>query len=326
MHRDLSLPQSSPFLEQVRQVIRTKNYSIRTEQTYLKWIRSFIYFHKKRHPKEMGAAEIETYLSYLAVERSVAPATQRVALNALVFMYRYVLNDPLSDQINFKHSNKSPRIPTVFTHEEAKTVLEQLSGQHYLMAALLYGTGLRVMECVRLRIKDIDFGLRRIIVRDGKGGKDRCVPIPEKIQSHLMSAVTHVERLHEFDVCEGYGAVYLPYALERKYPNANKEIAWQYLFPAAQRSRDPRSGMMRRHHVGEQSLQRAVKKAIMKVGIKKQASCHTFRHSFATRLLEHHYDIRTVQTLLGHTDVRTTEIYTHVLGKGALAVTSPLDI
>ena len=326
MHNEISLPQASPFLEQVRQVIRCKNYSIKTEKTYLTWIRSFIYFHNKRHPKDMGANEVGAYLSHLAVERNVAPSTQRTALNALVFMYRDVLNNPMEDSINFSYSQKAPRIPTVFTHQEACAVLEQLRSKNYLMAALLYGAGLRVMECVRLRIKDIDFALRQLIVRNGKGNKDRVTPIPEKIIPDLKHAIEHAQKLHDYDLSEGYGEVFLPYALDRKYPSAATELAWQYIFPAGHRSVDPRSGLVRRHHVGEQSLQRAVKKAIKKAGIQKQASCHTFRHSFATRLLEMNYDIRTVQTLLGHADVKTTEIYTHVIGRGALAVTSPLDL
>ena len=326
MYRDLSLPQSSPFLEQVRQVMRAKHYSIRTEQTYLHWIRGFIIFHNKRHPSEMGAEEIQSYLSHLAIERHVAPATQKIALNALVFLYKQVLDYDLEGQIAFAYSKRSPRIPTVFTHEEANRVLAHLHGRHQLMAGLLYGAGLRVMECVRLRVKDVDFGLQQIIVREGKGNKERVVPLPTGLQTALRSAIQHVVKLHEFDLAEGFGDVYLPYSLARKYPRAGRELAWQYLFPADHRSVDPRSGVARRHHVGEQSLQRAVKKAIAKAHINKQASCHTFRHSFATRLLELNYDIRTVQTILGHADVKTTEIYTHVLGKGALAVTSPLDM
>lgn len=326
MFSDISLPYSSPFLEQVRQVIRCKNYSIKTERTYITWIRHFINFHQKRHPGDMGVNEVEAFLNYLALERNVAPSTQRTALNALVFLYREVLKKPIEEQISFTYSKKSPRIPTVFSHAEACAVLAQLDGMNYLMAALLYGTGLRVMECVRLRIKDIDFGLNQLVVRNGKGNKDRVAPIPEKLTKDLRSTIEHAKKLHAFDISEGYGEVYLPYALERKYANAASEFAWQYVFPARQRSVDPRSGVIRRHHIGERSLQRAVKRAIGKAGIFKQASCHTFRHSFATRLLEMNYDIRTVQTLLGHSDVKTTEIYTHVVGRGALGVTSPLDI
>ena len=326
MRNEISLPQSSPFLESVRIVIRSKNYSIKTEHTYLKWVRHFIQFHNKRHPQDMGALEIESYLSHLAVERNVAPATQRVALNALVFMYRHVLQAPIEEKISFTYSQKAPRIPTVFSHDEACRVLDQLNGMHHTMAALLYGTGLRVMECTRLRIKDVDFALKQIIVRNGKGNKDRVAPIPTKITVDLQQAIEHAKKLHAFDLSEGHGEVYLPHALARKYPNAPKEIAWQYVFPAGKRSVDPRSSVIRRHHIGEQSLQRAVKQAIKNANIYKQASCHTFRHSFATRLLEMNYDIRTVQTLLGHSDVKTTEIYTHVVGRGALAVTSPLDI
>ncbi len=326
MRNDISTPKASPFLEQVRQVILCKHYSIKTEHTYLRWIKNYIHFHNKRHPQDMGANEIGTYLNHLAIDRHVAPATQRTALNALVFMYREVLKQPVDDAISFKYSQKAPRIPTVFSHQEASTVLEQLEGRHYVMAALLYGAGLRVMECVRLRIKDVDFTLKQLVVRNGKGSKDRVTPLPEKTIPHLRQAIAQAQKLHSYDVDEGYGEVYLPFALSRKYPNAATELAWQYVFPASQRAVDPRSEIIRRHHIGEQSLQRAVKQAIKRAGIHKQASCHTFRHSFATRLLEMNYDIRTVQTLLGHADVKTTEIYTHVVGRGALAVTSPLDI
>jgi integron integrase len=326
MRNDISTPKASPFLEQVRQVILCKHYSIKTEHTYLRWIKNFIHFHNKRHPLDMGADEVGAYLNHLAIDRHVAPATQRTALNALVFMYREVLKRPIEEAISFTYANKPPRIPTVFSHQEASAVLEQLEGHHYVMAALLYGAGLRVMECVRLRIKDVDFNLKQLIVRNGKGNKDRVTPLPEKIIPRLQQAIAHAQKLHAYDLAEGYGAVYLPYALSRKYPSAATEPAWQYVFPARQRAVDPRSEIVRRHHIGEQSLQRAVKRAIKLAGIDKQASCHTFRHSFATRLLEMNYDIRTVQTLLGHADVKTTEIYTHVVGRGALAVTSPLDI
>lgn len=326
MRNDISTPKSSPFLEQVRQVILCKHYSIKTEHTYLRWIKNFIHFHNKRHPQDMGPDEIGAYLNHLAIDRGVAPATQRTALNALVFLYREVLKRPIEEAISFTYANKPPRIPTVFSHQEASAVLEQLEGRHYLMAALLYGAGLRVMECVRLRIKDVDFNVKQLVVRDGKGNKDRVTPLPEKIIPLLQKAIEHAQKLHNYDLAEGYGEVYLPYALYRKYPNAATELAWQYVFPAKQRAVDPRSEIIRRHHIGEQSLQRAVKRAIKLAGIHKQASCHTFRHSFATRLLEMNYDIRTVQTLLGHADVKTTEIYTHVVGRGALAVTSPLDI
>ena len=253
-------------------------------------------------------------------------ATQRTALNALVFMYSEVLKRPIEESIAFTYAHKTPRIPTVFSHQKASAVLEQLEGQHYAMAALLYGAGLRVMECVRLRIKDVDFTLKQLVVRNGKGGKDRATPLPEKIAPLLQQAIEQAQKLHAYDLSEGYGAVYLPFALARKYSNAATELAWQYVFPARQRAVDPRSELIRRHHVGEQSLQLAVKRAIKRAGIHKQASCHTFRHSFAARLLEMNYDIRTVQTLLGHANVKTTEIYTHVVGRGALAVTSPLDI
>ena len=326
MRNDISIPKSSPFLEQVRQVILCKHYSIKTEHTYLRWIKNFIHFHNKRHPLDMGADEVGAYLNHLAIDRHVAPATQRTALNALVFLYREVLKQPIEEAISFTYANKAPRIPTVFSHQEASAVLEQLEDRHYVMAALLYGAGLRVMECVRLRVKDVDFNVKQLVVRNGKGNKDRVTPLPEKIIPLLQQAIEHAQQLHAYDLAEGYGEVYLPYALSRKYPNAATELAWQYVFPASQRAVDPRSEIIRRHHVGEQSLQRAVKQAIKRAGIHKQASCHTFRHSFATRLLEMNYDIRTVQTLLGHADVKTTEIYTHVVGRGALAVTSPLDI
>ena len=318
------------LLDQVRDVLRLKHYAISTEETYTDWIRRFILFHKTeqgsvRHPREMGAAEITTFLTHLAVEQNVAASTQNQALAALLFLYREVLHQDLGP-IEPVHAKKPQRLPVVLTREEVRQVFAQMSGLHQLMAKLLYGTGMRLMECVRLRVKDVDFARHEILIRDGKGGKDRVTMLPESPIAPLQAHLQQVKALHERDLAEGYGAVYLPYALERKYPNAATEWAWQYVFPATKRSVDPRSGIERRHHLDESSLQKAVRAAVQKTGIAKPASCHTFRHSFATHLLEAGQDIRTVQELLGHADVKTTMIYTHVLNRGPLGVRSPLDL
>jgi integron integrase len=317
--------QKPPLLDKVRHQIRLKHYSIRTEETYLRVIRSFILFHRKRHPKEMGADEIRQYLSHLANDGNVAASTQNVALSALLFLYREVLliDLPLIDGV--ERAKRPRRIPVVLTQEEVKCVLAQISGTHHLMASLLYGAGLRLMECVRLRIKDIDFDYQQIIVRDGKGEKDRRTILPQPLIEPLRHHLARVRLQHDEDVRMGYGSVYLPYALERKYPNAATEWIWQYAFPASKISVDPRSGIRRRHHASEDRLQRAVKEAIRRARINKRASCHTLRHSFATHLLEDGYDIRTIQELLGHADVSTTMIYTHVLNRGGRAVRSPLE-
>jgi len=312
------------LLDQVREKIRLKHYSIRTEQVYLDWIRRYILFHDTRHPAEMSESEIETFLTYLAVERKVASSTQNQAFSALLFLYREVLGIELAN-LNATRSKIPERLPVVLSPLEVQSLLAYLDGVEHLMASLLYGSGLRLMECVRLRVKDIDFSYEQFTIRNGKGNKDRVTMLPQSMIELLRLHLEKTRLVHQQDLSEGFGEVYLPYALERKYPNAEKEWGWQYVFPARKRSIDPRSGKMRRHHINEQRLQRAVKKAVRLSNIHKPASCHTFRHSFATHLLEAGYDIRTVQELLGHRDVSTTMIYTHVLNKGGKGVNSPLD-
>lgn len=313
------------LLDQVQNTIRLKHYSIRTEQSYIQWIKRFIIFHNKRHPKDMGEKEITEFLTHLAVRENVSSSTQNQALCALLFLYREVLQEDIGWLDDIERAKRSKRLPVVFTREEAKKILLRLEGTKWLMASLLYGTGLRLMECVRLRVKDVDFSYNHIVVREGKGDKDRITMLPESLKKPLQLQMSRVKEIHEEDLKQGFGNVSLPDALEKKYPNASKELAWQYVFPSGKRSIDPRSGIEKRHHIDESVLQRAVKDAIRSAGIHKQASCHTFRHSFATHLLEGGYDIRTVQELLGHKDVSTTMIYTHVLNKGGKGVRSPLD-
>lgn len=314
------------LLNQVRSAIRLRHYSIRTEEAYVQLIRRFILFHHKRHPKEMGVDEIRQYLSHLATDKNVAASTQNVALAALLFLYREVLAIDLPLIEGVERAKRPQRIPVVLTPEEVKRILAQLTGTHYLMASLLYGAGLRLMEAVRLRVKDLDFAYRQITVRDGKGEKDRRTMLPEPLIEPLRHHLAKVCLQHEEDVRLGCGNVYLPYALERKYPSAATEWVWQYIFPAAKLSVDPRTGVRRRHHASEDRLQKIIKEAIKKAGIEKRVSCHTLRHSFATHLLESGYDIRTIQELLGHADISTTMIYTHVLNKGGRAVKSPLEM
>lgn len=313
------------LLDQVRDKIRTKHYSIRTEDSYLGWIKRYILFHNKRHPLEMGAYEVEQFLTHLAIKGNVAASTQNQALSAILFLYREVLDVQLEWMENMVRAKKPERIPVVLTRDEVRVVLARLDGQARLMANLLYGSGLRLMECLRLRVKDVDFDYHEILVRDGKGQKDRATMLPDSLTGPLREQLERVRILHRQDLAEGFGEVYLPYALERKYPNAGHEWGWQYVFPSKQRSVDPRSGKTRRHHLDPKILQRAVKQAVRGAGIHKPASCHTLRHSFATHLLENGYDIRTIQELMGHKDVRTTMIYTHVLNRGAHGVRSPLD-
>ena len=313
------------LLDQVSHVIRKKHYSIRTEQAYLQWIKRFILFHNKRHPKDMGEKEISQYISHLATDRKVASSTQNQALNAIVFLYKQVLKIELGDFGHMERAKKPEKLPTVMSKKEVGQVLAEISGTHRLMAKLLYGCGLRLMECVRLRVKDVDFDQNQVIVRDGKGMKDRSTLLPEQLKPLLSDQLERVKILHEKDLKNGYGEVYLPFALERKYPHASRELAWQYVFPSEKISKDPRSGKMRRHHVSESGLQKAVRYAARKADLFKPVSPHTFRHSFATHLLEAGYDIRTVQELLGHKDVSTTMIYTHVINKGGMGVQSPLD-
>ena len=312
------------LLDQLRAIIPTKHYSLRTEESYIQWIKRFIIFHNKRHPNEMSEVEINQFLSHLAVKKNVAASTQNQALCAIVFLYKHVLKKEVGD-LDLVWAKRSQKMPVVFTREEVRKLLKHLSGTYWLMAMLLYGAGLRLTECLRLRVKDIDFEYNQIAVRDAKGNKDRVVPLPQAVKKPLHEHLKKIKKHHEKDLKEGFGSVYLPYALERKYPNASKDWVWQYVFPAHQISTDPRTGAKRRHHLFETVLQKAVKNAIRKAGITKQAGCHTLRHSFATHLLEDGYDIRTIQELLGHKDVSTTMIYTHVLNKGGMAVTSPAD-
>jgi len=312
------------LLEQVRDIIRIKHYSIRTEETYINWIKRFISFHK-RHPKHMGAREIEQFLSHLATELNVASSTQNQAFNAILFLYRNVLKIELNERIDALRAKKPRKIPTVLTKAETMEVINMMTGTHKLMLGLLYGGGLRLMECVRLRIKDVDFEKNEMIIRDAKGMQDRITVLPEKVKLPLKNHLKRVKQIHENDLAKGNGRVYLPFALERKYPQANRQWGWQYVFPSKSLSKDPRSGEIRRHHIHESSLNRAIKDVVRLTGINKSVSSHTFRHSFATHLLEGGYDIRTVQELLGHKDVSTTMIYTHVLNRGGKGVISPLD-
>ena len=320
-----SQPPPKKLLDQVRETLRLKHYSYRTEQAYVDWIKRFILFHKKRHPNEMGSAEIEAFLTHLAVDANVAASTQNQAYSALLFLYREVLHKEISFPLEALRAKKPKRLPTVLNREEVQHVLAHLSGIYLLMARLLYGSGLRLMECLRLRVKDLDFHYRTITVRDAKGEQERITILPESLIEPLQDHLRIVKRTHAEDLAKGYGAVYLPYALERKYPNANKEWGWQYVFPANRLSVDPHNGIVRRHHLDESGLQKAIRQAACLAGISKPVSPHTLRHSFATHLLEDGYDIRTVQELLGHKDVKTTMIYTHVLQRGAKAVRSPLD-
>jgi len=318
------MPRKSAFLETVREAIRVRHYSIRTEQAYLGWIRRFIVFNGKRHPEKMGAAEVGAFLTHLAVARGVSPSTQNQALNALVFLYAKVLERPLGDIAGVVRARDREKLPVVLTIEEITALLAQLSGVHWLIACLLYGSGLRLLEGVRLRVADLDFAHRALRVRHGKGRKDRVVTLPDDLVLPLQRHLEGRKTLFERDRAGGHGSVYLPHALARKYPNAASEWGWQYVFPAGRVSRDPRGGAVRRHHIDESAVQKAVKRAVRRAGIIKPASCHTLRHSFATHLLERGADIRTVQEQLGHADVRTTQIYTHVLQRGGRAVVSPL--
>ena len=316
---------SPKLLDRVRAVIRAKQYSYRTEQTSVRWMTRYIHFHHTRHPKQLTGEHINAYLSYLATDRHVAASTQNQAKHALLFLYRDVLQQEIEFTEDLMAAKQPERHPVVFTPGEVERILSHLTGTHHLMASLLYGAGLRLMECLRLRVKDLDVHSQQITVRDGKGQKDRVTVLPETLHPRLKTQVKRVRTLHEQDLKDGFGRVYLPDALERKYPQAATELAWQFVFPSRHRSVDPRSGVERRHHLSPSSLQRAVKQAIRTAGIAKPGSPHTFRHSFATHLLEDGYDIRTVRELLGHTDIRTTMVYTHVLKKGGRGVRSPLD-
>ncbi|HUW27901.1 MAG TPA: integron integrase [Sulfuriferula sp.] len=324
---DTSTPLTAPkLLDQVRSKIRLKHYSIRTEQAYVDWIKRFVLHFDKRHPRDLGAAEVEQFLTHLAVNGNVAASTQNQAKSALLFLYKEVLNMDLPWLGKVEKARAPKRLPVVLTRDEVQAVLTRLSGTHWLIGSLLYGTGMRIMEGLRLRVKDVDFKRHEILIRDGKGAKDRVTMLPVSLTAALQTHLSRVRELHVADLQQGYGAVYLPNALARKYPAAEREWAWQYVFPAGKLSTDPRSGEVRRHHVQDQSVQRAIKQAVRDAGLTKPATPHTLRHSFATHLLEGGYDIRTVQELLGHSDVATTMIYTHVLNRGGRGVASPLDV
>ncbi|MFD3302687.1 integron integrase [Aquipseudomonas alcaligenes] len=313
------------LLDQVREQIRFRHYSIRTEAVYLEWVKRYIRFHKYRHPQEMGGPEVEAFLSDLAVRRDVSASTQNQALSAIIFLYKQVLQIELPWMDGVIRARRPQRLPVVLTREEVASVLAQLNGTLWLIASLLYGSGMRLMEVLRLRVKDVEFARLEILIRDGKGQKDRVTMLPRKLAAPLELHLQRVRALHEQDLREGYGRANLPHALARKYPNAAAEWGWQFVFPSVNRSEDPRSGGIFRHHLHEKTIQRAVRNAVRRVGLHKPATPHTLRHSFATHLLESGQDIRTVQELLGHSDVKTTQIYTHVLNRGGLGVLSPLD-
>jgi integron integrase len=314
------------LLDQVRDKLRVKHYSIRTEQAYSDWIKRYIFFHDKRHPQDMGAQDIEAFLTHLAVVGKVSASTQNQAKSALLFLYREVLEMQLPWLDKVTQAKAPKRLPVVLTVSEVQAVLSHLSGTHALIASLLYGTGMRLMEVMRLRVKDVEFLRREIVVREGKGFKDRVTMLPEAVIAPLKAHLFNVKTVHDEDVTRSFGEVYLPFALDKKYPNAGREWAWQYVFPSKNLSVDPRSGKTRRHHLDEKGMQRAMKQAVRDAGLTKPATPHTLRHSFATHLLQSGYDIRTVQELLGHSDVATTMIYTHVLNRGGRGVASPLDV
>ena len=322
-------PSNTPppkLLDQVRNKLRLKHYSIRTEVQYLQWVKRFILFHDKKHPLDLGAAQVEAFLTHLAVEGNVAASTQNQALSALLFLYREVLAVDLPWLQDVVRAKTPQRLPVVLSQREVAQVLSRMDGTHGLMAQLLYGTGMRLMECVRLRVKDVDFERFELLIRDGKGAKDRVTMLPQKLVVPLQAYLDKRRLVYEDDLAKGMASVYLPDALERKYITAATDWGWQYVFVAGSYSTDPRSGVVRRHHLDEKLLQRAMKKAVQAAGIAKPATPHTLRHSFATHLLQSGYDIRTVQELLGHADVTTTMIYTHVLNKGGKGVASPLDL
>lgn len=313
------------LLDQVSDKLRVKHYSIRTEQAYVGWIKRYIFFHDKRHPKDMGARDIEAFLTHLAVAGKVSASTQNLAKSSILFLYREVLEIQLEWLENVTQAKAPKRLPVVLTVSEVQAVLSRLTGTHALIASLLYGGGMRLMEAVRLRVKDVDFAQHEIVVREGKGFKDRVTMLPEAVVAPLKAHLVKVKAMHVEDLAQGFGEVYLPFALDKKYPSAGREWGWQYVFPSKNLSVDPRSGKTRRHHVDEKGVQRAVKQAVRDAELTKPATPHTLRHSFATHLLQSGYDIRTVQELLGHSDVSTTMIYTHVLNKGGKGVISPLD-
>lgn len=315
----------SQLMNDLRTALRARHYSRRTEQAYCLWVRRYIRFHGLRHPREMGEAEINAFLTHLATEREVSASTQNQALSALLFLYRNVLQRPVGDLGGVVRARRPRRLPVVLTRDEVAAVLDHLDGDLRLMASLMYGAGLRLNECLGLRVQDLDFARGEIVVRGGKGDKDRVTVLPQALRPQLRAHLATVKRIHKADLAAGWGAVELPDALARKYPHASTDWRWQWVFPQRRRWRDPRSGHEGRHHLHETVVQRAMKEAVGASGTTKRAGCHTLRHSFATHLLETGYDIRTIQELLGHKDVRTTMVYTHVLNRGGLGVRSPLD-
>ncbi len=319
-------PPQQKFLDQLRDILRAKHYSDSTEESYVAWVRRFILFHHKKHPQEMGEKEVEEFLTHLAVVEQISASTQNQALCALMFTYRYLVKQPLSETIKAVRAKRPQHLPVVLTVSEARSLLNHMTGTPFLVAQMLYGSGLRLMEGLRLRVKDVDFKQQQIIVRDAKGQQDRVTILPSSVVEPLRSHLIDVKYQHEKDLRDGYGQVYLPSALERKYRKADRDWSWQYVFPARCRSTDPRSELGRRHHLDATVIQKALKRAVKAAAIQKNVSCHTLRHSFATHLLQNGYDIPTVQALLGHKDVKTTMIYTHVLNRGGLGVRSPIDL
>jgi integron integrase len=313
------------LLDEVRTALRVRHYSRRTEKSYVSWVRRFILFHQKRHPAELGASEVSEFLSDLAIRRGVSASTQNQALGALLFLYRVVLNVETIGLEDVARARRSARLPVVLSRSEVKQVIDNLEGTHRLVGMLLYGTGLRLLECLRLRVLQVDFSLRRIVVREGKGGRDRVTFLPRAVEEPLRLQLARVRDVHEADLRAGGGRVELPYALAQKYPAAETEWNWQWVFPASRTYVDRQSGVQRRHHLHESAVQRAVRAAALRAGLPKRVTCHTFRHSFATHLLEDGSDIRTVQEILGHRDLKTTMIYTHVLEKGPFGIPSPAD-
>ncbi|MFN8382836.1 MAG: integron integrase [Anaerolineales bacterium] len=321
-----STPKGKKLLDQFRDNIRLKQYSPRTEKTYIHWVREYILFHNKRHPREMGVPEINQFITHLVVDRKASASTQNQAISSILFLYRYTLKMELDEaSLNFIRPKKGKRVPNVLSVQEARAILANMTGPYKLMAQIMYGSGLRLMECLRLRVKDIDFENHRIIVYDGKGGDDRVTMLPDSIIAPMREHLALSKAIHQKDLAAGLGSVVMPFGLDKKYPAAHKQWIWQYVFPASTLYTDRETGITRRHHIHETALQRAIKDAAKLAKINKRVTPHTFRHSFATHLLQNNYDIRTVQELLGHKDVKTTMIYTHVLQRGGLAVKSPLD-
>jgi integron integrase len=313
------------LLDQMHEAFRSRHYSPRTEKAYTLWVKRFIFFHGRRHPAEMGEKEINAFLTHLAVEEKVSASSQNQALAALLFLYRHVVGREIGDLGDVVRARKPKRVPVVMTREEVRAVLSELEGEKWLMASLMYGTGMRLMECLRLRVQDVDLERSEIAVRDGKGAKDRVTMLPERLRGPLLDQLRQARAVHETDLADGWGRVQLPMALDRKYPSAPAEWRWQWVFPQQKRWKDTQRGEQGRHHVHETLVQRAVRDAVRRADVTKHVSCHTLRHSFATHLLEDGYDIRTIQELLGHKHLSTTMVYTHVLNKGGKGVRSPLD-